>query len=192
MHRAICTIIFIFVASAALAQPVYKAPSPTGKSTLYSSQSKGGRDEKPANLPPIVRVDPEGKTFVRQTCHSHGGIDCAAGPDKDGSVICYDKYKDTGERFNFSCTAPGLEIAQISKAEAPANFKVLIRNTAATDAKGVKVDFKPEIGGTFHLEGTATIKGFQSGEFLYKPLDEFHKFSPPDQSVVAVSCSNCP
>lgn len=176
--------------SFASGEPVFKSNSPTGKSPMYTT--KPSSQSQPANLPPIVRTDSQGKTFVRQTCHSHGGIDCGAGPDKDGSVICYDKYRDTGERFNFSCTAPKLEIANISRADAPFTFKVLVRNNAAAEAKGIKVNFKPEIGGSFKLIGSESIKGFESGEYSYKPLDEFHKFSPPDPSKLEITCSNCP
>jgi len=32
-------------------------------------------------------------------CGSHGGVDCPAGPDSDGSVICNDGYRDSSIKY---------------------------------------------------------------------------------------------
>ncbi len=34
-------------------------------------------------------------------CSGHGGVDCAAGPDSDGSVICMDGWK--GSSVAYQC-----------------------------------------------------------------------------------------
>lgn len=33
-------------------------------------------------------------------CSGHGGVNCAAGPDSDGSVICNDGWRDSSVQYH--------------------------------------------------------------------------------------------
>lgn len=37
----------------------------------------------------------ENCTSVTRACMGHGGVNCAAGPDTDGSVICVDGWRNS-------------------------------------------------------------------------------------------------
>ena len=39
-------------------------------------------------------------------CANHGGVNCMAGADVDGSVICRDSYRDSPEMYDCPATAP--------------------------------------------------------------------------------------
>lgn len=173
------------------AQPVYRSTSPSGKSSFYTSHQRS-HDQEPEKLPEIKRVDIKGATVVRQTCQRHGGVNCNAGKDNDGSVVCYDGFRGSEERFNFNCTTPKLEIIQISPDKSSTGFNVLLRNLTAVEASNVSVTFTPDSGGEFKLAGSLNIKGFESGEYSYMSSDRLHHIGPPDQSTIKIKCANCP
>lgn len=66
------------------------------------------------------------------TCSSHDGVNCAAGPDGDGSAICSDGWEDSSERYyqtkicdNYLCRAQiVLKNALYAKAEANGDLDV--------------------------------------------------------------------
>lgn len=39
----------------------------------------------------------------RGACSSHGGVNCAAGADSDGSVICHDGWEDSSVEYYKVC-----------------------------------------------------------------------------------------
>jgi len=48
--------------------------------------------------PPTVTCDYN--CAVPGACGEHGGVDCSAGPDIDGSVICMDGYRGSSIKYN--------------------------------------------------------------------------------------------
>ena len=42
---------------------------------------------------------PDNSFAIQGTCSYHGGVDCRAGADWDGSAICIDGWRDSSERF---------------------------------------------------------------------------------------------
>ena len=45
-------------------------------------------------------VCPSGCTDDPGACSSHAGVNCGAGPDSDGSVICSDGFRDDPARYD--------------------------------------------------------------------------------------------
>lgn len=39
----------------------------------------------------------------RGACSHHGGVNCGAGPDSDGSVICNDGWRDSSVGYSEVC-----------------------------------------------------------------------------------------
>lgn len=186
LYLLLVTLIFPSLSSGT---PIYKQTGADGKTTYSSKPQKSG--DQPAKLPEIVRGEVKTALPGMQSCKTHGGINCDAGTDSDGSVICTDGFKDAVTRFKFSCTTPRLEISEISDTDASGSFKVYIRNVSSIEAKSIAVEYRPEIGGKYKLVGTDRIGGYESGEYVYKPLDELHKMPPPDPAKIRVECANC-
>ena len=108
----------------------------------YSSKPKDP-SAKPADLPKLGRWKPESPHVIQLTCSNHGGINCARGADTDGSVICFDSYRDSIQRFAFECSTAKLEIMSISKPDDRGIFTVAIRNNKAVAARKIRVTFAP-------------------------------------------------
>ncbi len=54
-----------------------------------------------ANEDPVSSGDCSGDG--RGACSSHNGVNCAAGPDSDGSVICNDGWRNSSVAFCAVC-----------------------------------------------------------------------------------------
>jgi hypothetical protein len=48
----------------------------------------------------LILVFPLNALAVQGTCSWHGGVDCSAGMDWDGSAICYDGWRDSSELYS--------------------------------------------------------------------------------------------
>ena len=92
MFRAVLSLIFMILISlpGIADQKIYKWVSPDG-SVSYSTK-KPKAEAEVAKLPPIMRAEVKIPENTLESCESHGGIDCQAGPDGDGSVICMDGF----------------------------------------------------------------------------------------------------
>ncbi len=190
MHKIIiASILFLLVHTSLWADSVYKHTDSSGK-IVYTSKPKGAGD-KPANLPPIVRGEAKAVTQGLQSCKVHGGINCEAGPDVDGSVICVDGYKESATRFKFSCTTPKLEISEISDSDRSGAFKVFVRNTSSVSADGVMVEYKPDLGAKLILKGAVKIGGYESGEYILNTPEDMKVPLSLDRTKLRVFCTNC-
>lgn len=73
------------------------------KGVRHFSTSSPHPESIPAKLPPIMR-EKEVKAQLRlEGCDNHGGVDCVAGSDEDGSAICKDGYRDPVTEFVKVC-----------------------------------------------------------------------------------------
>lgn len=63
-------------------------------STLACGGSGGGDGAQPA-------VTCQSNCSASGACSGHGGVNCAAGPDADGSVICADGWQ--GSSVSYQC-----------------------------------------------------------------------------------------
>lgn len=184
-------VLILFLPGIASAESVYKSTETSGV-PMYTSKPKGS-EAKPADLPPIMKAEVKLSDKELSTCTNHGGINCKAGPDEDGSVVCYDGFKAAVTRYRFSCTTPKLEITEISELTREGTFKVVVRNLQAIDAKTPKITFKPDTSTeTVTLKGPDLIEAYGVGEFIYSPYADIKLYKSPDAGLLDITCANCP
>ncbi|MBX7143590.1 MAG: DUF4124 domain-containing protein [Oligoflexia bacterium] len=184
------TLICTAGASTALASPVYKWTDKEGK--VHYTSTPPSKDAKPAQLPDITRGEVKLVEQKLVTCDKHGGVNCQAGSDSDGSVICFDGFKGATARYRFTCNSPKLEIADISELGDNGAFTVFIRNAKSVEAQKPVVNVKPPEGKEVSLKGPETIPAFGVAEFQYIPASPDKKLPKPTVADVTVSCANCP
>jgi len=168
---------------------------------IYSWKDKNGvkhyttkapsKTAKPAKLPTINRGEMKLVKKKLVSCKSHGGIDCQAGADKDGSVVCYDGFKGASARYRFSCSTPKLEISEVSEVSERGEFKVYIRNSKAVKASKPAVFFKPDTGREFKLSGPKEIEPFGIAEFDYEPVEDAKPVTKVTLAQINITCANC-
>ncbi len=168
-------------------EPIYKWKDHSGK--VHFSSSPPHPDATPAKLPQIQRGEP--LTIIPvATCQMHGGINCEAGADSDGSVICADGFKDALSRFRLTCLSAKLEIISITPSSEKKGpyFKVLLRNKKQVRAEDVVVSFREEGKKPVALTGPVTIDSLGSEEYLFLSLSG----KTPEPREFEVQCANCP
>ena len=173
------------------ADPIYAGTSSSGKSQLFTSKPKEGFEK--AELPPIIREDTKKKAeSTLKSCGNHGGIDCERGADTDGSVICFDGFKESLERYNFSCKEAKLSILKVEVEKKSHELIVFIRNLSSVAAQKVSISRKSSDGKVVRFSGPDKIAGFQSGEFraAIQEGEVIDKIVSNDN--ILVQCLNCP
>ncbi len=145
-----------------------------------------------AKLPPIMRGEVKLGEQKLQSCADHGGIDCQAGPDKDGSVICYDGFTGAATRYRFNCNSPKLTVADISELRSDGSFAVVVRNSKSVAAKKPAVSFLRENGKEVPLKGPEEIEPFGVAEFTLLNQDAGGLKAKPNAVQLKVTCGNCP
>lgn len=159
--------------------------------TIVYTTTPPEKGAKPAKLPELGKWKIPELKVSSASCASHGGINCSIGPDIDGSVLCVDNFRDSTERFKFSCTAAKLNIIEISKVDEKGEFTVVIRNSKAVAASEPTVTFKPDKWDKeIKLDGPSTIEPFGVAEFHYKP-DKLDQNLKPTLATLNASCANC-
>lgn len=184
------TILILAAANVAVASPVYKWTDKEGK--VHYTSTPPSKDAKPAQLPDIMRGEVKLVEQKLVTCDKHGGVNCQAGTDSDGSVICFDGFKGATARFRFTCNSPKLEIADISELGDNGAFTVFIRNAKSVEAQKPVVNVKPAEGKEVTLKGPETIPAFGVAEFQFVPITPDKKLPKPTVADISVSCANCP
>ena len=181
--------LLVFGVSVASAAPIYTWEDEFGV-THYSSK-KDTPMARRADLPEINRGDVKLVERKLISCGDHGGINCQAGPDLDGSVICYDGFREASARFRLSCNSPKLEISTISDLEIDGRFQVTVRNTKSVAANDPAVLFRPELGKEYKLDGPGEIEPFGIAEFSFVPKDADPPTKPVELAQLEVMCTNC-
>ena len=183
----IILIVFLLITTAQ-ADNVYKWVDDQGVTHFSSKPPTKGA--KPAKLKEISRGDVAIPAKLLKSCKQHGGIDCAAGADKDGSVVCYDGFKDAAARFTMSCSAPKLVISDVSEIQNDGTFSVFIRNARSVSAEGMEVYFKLDKK-EFKLTGPVEIDAFGVAEYMWKDDPGTPLLDKPKTNQIRVSCLNC-
>lgn len=156
--------------------------------TVYSS-TPPHQNAKPAELPEIMRGEVKIPKNLLVTCDKHGGVNCEAGPDSDGSVICYDGYRDAAARFRFSCNTPKLEVADIAEPDAEGKLSVFVRNSRSVAARKPSLHWTRE-GSKVALQGPEEIAGYGVGEFVID-LSADQTRQKPSIGELQLDCENC-
>lgn len=172
----------------AFAQQVYKHVDADGRVHYSSKPPHAGAE--PAKLPQLTRLKESETVELLQTCDQHGGINCQAGADADGSVICFDGFTDASARFNFSCSTARLKVADVKIAESGA-LKVMVRNTRSVVAENPNV--KISVGSNIEvtLMGPDKIEAYGVGEFSFDDLENQLVGVNVTRQNVQITCSNC-
>ncbi|MCB0353028.1 MAG: DUF4124 domain-containing protein [Bdellovibrionales bacterium] len=187
----ICYLILgISFAESLLAAPVYTWTDESG--VVHYSSTQDSKRAKPAELPEINR----GEVLIKKTelvsCADHGGIDCQAGSDQDGSVICYDGFRGATARYRFTCASPKLQITDVSELSQDGSFRVTVRNSRSVEANSPAVLYTPDQGPEVSLSGPEKIGAFEVAEFLFTAKNSD---IPKEKVTIAqlnVVCANCP
>lgn len=170
---------------------VYEWTDPRG--VRHFSSEKRGDQFKKADLPPLLR-EKANKVSVKtggasgkalEGCHNHGGINCQAGPDGDGSVICVDGFKDAAAPFRFFCFMPKLAVSEVIPGKDAGTIKVVVRNESGVAATKPMITL-PASFGSPTITGPDAIAPHEVGEFLIAGLT-----SAPTNSEVSIQCQNC-
>ena len=157
----------------------------------YSTKPTSGAAQR-ADLPPIMRGEMKLGQQKLVSCAEHGGINCQAGADTDGSVICYDGFTGATNRFRFSCASPKLSIADISDLRADGTFAVTIRNAKSVAAAKPRVMFVRADGTEVALKGPEQVEAFGVGEFSLDNKEAGELSVKPNAGQLKVECANCP
>jgi len=157
--------------------------------THYTSE-KPTKNAKPAELPEIMKGEVKLGSGAK-SCEQRGGINCQAGPAKDGSVICYDGFEDAAARYIFHCSSPRLKVSNISEVDENGRFSVVVRNSNSVEALDPKLIFKVDSRTEFELEGPETIAAFGVGEFEFAPPLKPSEPIKVSEAQLTVRCKNC-
>jgi hypothetical protein len=203
-----CFYLFLLIilcdVNAPLYAEVYKWTDPETGIVSYSSKPKA-KDAVLANLPPLLREKQDVKTLKNKaentenrtelqktqlkSCGSHGGINCQAGADSDGSVICYDGFKEASARFRFSCSNSKLTITEVSETKDDGSFQVTVRNESSVKALGSKVLLTSVEGTSIKGSGPNDIESHALAEYTFHTNLPAGKKPSPTQFVA--KCDNC-
>jgi hypothetical protein len=182
VHRFLGVAFVLFTSSAALGQ-VYEWTD--AKGVRHFSSTKHGDSYKPADLPNIMRESVAASGVLLQSCIRHGGINCSSGPDADGSVICYDGYRDAPARYRFSCSSAKLSAATVTLPGADGVITVAVRNESGVLAQKPQVTFqsgeKKEAA-----KGPTEIGPMEMAEYKF-----FGHTSAIPMESISLSCLNC-
>lgn len=155
--------------------------------THHFSTSKPEEDAQLADLPLITREKSLRAKPAAASCVDHGGINCGEGPDSDGSVICYDGFRDATPRYRFSCFNAKVEVTEILNGAEAGTYKVVVRNMLSVPAKGVLLSFQDAEGDEYLAEGPRELDALAMGEYLFPKQMP----SAPEKARITVSCTNC-
>ena len=174
----------------ALSEPVYLGEDAQGR-RIYTSKPIGP-DSEVVELPPLQHESEASLNGEKLfSCQPHGGIDCKAGQDGDGSVICRDLFRDAAARFADHCSEARLSIGDLISSGSDGAFRVLIRNSAAVDARAVSVSYRPKLGKRVALIGPTTIEPFGVAEFEFVPSQRLLYGTKPLAAQIMLQCDNC-
>lgn len=191
MTRFLFFLLF-FIPSIALSDSVYTWVDENGVKH-YSTKAENPQ-AKVAELPEINRGDVDVAPVLMKNCTDRGGIDCSQGPDDDGSVVCYDGFRDAVARYRFHCSSPKIEIAEVSDLNENGGFSVFVRNTNSVVANNPEVIFKGKYNKKntkLLLAGPPQIEAFGLAEFLYTARDPGEFYEPPPKEAFSLTCNNC-
>ncbi|WKZ57591.1 MAG: DUF4124 domain-containing protein [Bdellovibrionota bacterium] len=184
------SLFFLCIAPISGNAQIYKWVDKDG--VTHYSTAKSAPNAQRAELPDIMRAEVKLPKVTSTTCAKHGGANCAAGPDGDGSVICYDGFRDASPRFSFVCSAPKLEISDVSEVLGDGSFSVFVRNSKPIEATKPALVYQPAGGSAVMLQGPDKIDGFGVGEFVAPPQTLSTQTARPTTAQLVLSCLNCP
>ena len=182
--------LLLMITTTSSADNVYKWVDNKGR--VRFSTTPPNKNAKPAKLPPIIKREILADVPKLETCSVHGGVDCQAGADTDGSVICVDGFRNAAAIHRFTCLTAKVTIADIVQNKNNPFYTVILRNEKSVKAEGVSVYFVGMPGTKAKLSGETTIEPFGVAEYILTPPDTVQKM-PPKLNVTQfeIDCLNC-
>ena len=172
-----------------LSQEIYRQVDAAGV-VRYSSK-KPDPQAVPAELPPIMKADFDVGVPAPESCEKHGGVDCQAGADADGSVVCADGFRGAVARFRFNCSAAKLEITDVTLSNEGGDATVFIRNSSSVAAKGVSITFNRVTNSNSELVGPKEIEAFGIAEFVIPGSEIVRPSKKLSTADFSAACANC-
>jgi len=181
--------------SANTSSGIYKWVDEDGK--VHFSTKPLGSKAKPANLPEIAKESYQAKinqlkSITPDNCSAHHGVNCEAGPDSDGSVVCNDGYRNAVLQFKSKCLEAKFKVASIEVEKE----KVLLtlRNNSPATAQGVKISIsnnkfrRDQRLGMYQAEGPSEVEPWSVAEYTM-PLPPLPDFG--NSISYRIRCKNC-
>ncbi|MCB0358831.1 MAG: DUF4124 domain-containing protein [Bdellovibrionales bacterium] len=207
------------LAHSALAGDIYTWTDSEGR--VHFSTSPHSPGAKRADLPELQHEDLDEKIqAIREStppnCLDHGGIDCSAGPDSDGSVVCLDGFREALLPHRFACSEADLSVTEVfivdndgqvvselERADALApvadeqwkNYALVLslRNNSAVAAAGMEVAFALPGREFSPATGPEGVPAYGAAEYRLplaglKNLVNLRQIAKTDYKV---RCTNC-
>ncbi len=172
-------IVLLGISQLAFAEDIYRSQSKSG-SISFSNKNKG--DSAKISLPQIIKQKDfgAGKNQL-SSCSNHGGFDCSKGPDSDGSVVCYDGFKDSMQRYVLSCGKAKLRVIEQSlKHPSQESTSFIVRNLSTVKAENIQL----KSSYCMAITGDKEIAAHDSAEFICNGKMK-------NLSSLEILCSNC-
>lgn len=204
--------ILVYCDNSSVAEQIYRWVGADGQ-VHYSTEPHP--EGAPAALPEIKHENSEQRIkSIRQStptnCEKHDSVDCQAGPDTDGSVICMDGYRDAVLVFQNHCAQARLksdkpkvfgeknEILTATSAPVSLNgaqrIEVSVRNLASVKASGVEVTVSfPRLPFPIHASGPGEVDSYGFAEYTadLSPARTYLSAQNLKKMRVTIRCSNC-
>lgn len=197
------------------AEEIFKYVDKNGKVHFSTSPQSGGAK---AELPKVKKENfDERLQRVRAetppNCEKRGGIDCARGPDVDGSVVCLDGFSGSTLAFHSHCGTIRLQAdaprvldgagtlidAKVlhsvpSAADSAKTVTMTLRSLSALPAEDVRVELTfPRLPTPLQAEGPTTVDPYGFAEYTAR-LDPIRNYVTREnlrKLVIRVKCSKC-
>jgi len=190
MKHAVLVLLALIISTRIVsAEEIYKWIDEAG--ITHYSTSKSDQKARLAELPKFNKGEYKVSSTQSFTCDQHGGINCQAGEDADGSVICFDGFTEAAARFKFHCSSPKLTLSDISVPDEKGRFSIFVRNDRSVTARLPKVIFINIDGSKVPMKGPTEIKEFQMAEFTVISGFVARTHGKPKESQFSISCENC-
>lgn len=208
--------LFIFpINSLGETDKIYRQVDAAGTVTYSTTELP---NSEPANTLPEIQkenIDNRIKNFlavVPENCEKHGGIDCQAQADSDGSVICLDGYRDAELPYRFHCLEAFLQIFSFTlsnsenrpitfnpskpfKNQSPAAgiLQVSIRNNSNVEATGIKVFINKTWREKIHALGPEIVKPYEIQDYSFnvQDLKALERNFAINKGTIKIQCINC-
>ena len=173
--------------------------------------------EQAISLPEIQKENIDEKInillkSVPENCEKHGGIDCSAQADTDGSVICLDSFRDAELPYRFHCLEANLQIFSFTLSDTenkaisfnptkPFSYQapqagllqISIRNNSNVDATGIKVFINKSWREKIFALGPEVIKSYEVQDYSFniQELKALDRAFAINKGTVKIECVNC-
>ena len=208
---------FLFLSTPLFAEEnnIYRHVDETGKVTYSTTELPNS--EQATSLPEIQKENIDKKidgllSAIPENCEKHGGIDCPAQADNDGSVICLDGFRDAELPYRFHCLEANLQIFSFTLSDIenkPIPFKpikpfvnqapkagllqISIRNNSNVDATRVKVFINKTWREKIFALGPEVIKSYEVQDYSFniQELKALDRTFAINKGTVKIECVNC-